>query len=109
MPAPIMGNHAKALAHEEKHLRVPIVRAERPAVTEDNGLALAPILEINFRPIISANAVHFAPPFKLTPQIEANFRLIMAKSNLPDLVGRRVGVCVFQWCSRKVLLDRVLP
>ena len=26
VPAPIMGNHAKAFAEKEKHLRIPIVR-----------------------------------------------------------------------------------
>jgi hypothetical protein len=36
-----------ALADEEKHLRVPIVRRERPTMTEDNRLSAAPILIID--------------------------------------------------------------
>ena len=35
---------AIAMVDEEQHLRVPVVRAERPAVMEHDGLAAAPVL-----------------------------------------------------------------
>src|SRR4030095_10916250 len=47
MPAPICGNDAIAFAEEENHLRVPIVRAQRPAVAEDDGLAFTPVFVID--------------------------------------------------------------
>ena len=36
--APVMGDHAIALAEEEHHLVVPVVGAQRPAVVEDDRL-----------------------------------------------------------------------
>src|SRR5208337_1172455 len=44
MAAAVMGDHAKTLAEEEEHLRVPIVRRERPAMAEHDGLTRAPVL-----------------------------------------------------------------
>src|SRR5260370_42276791 len=38
MSAAISRNDAIAFAEKKKHLRVPIIRRERPAVTEDNRL-----------------------------------------------------------------------
>jgi hypothetical protein len=48
VPAPIVGDYAKALIDEEKHLRIPIIRGERPAMAENDGLTLAPILVVDF-------------------------------------------------------------
>ena len=45
--APIMGDNAEAFAEEEKHLRVPIVRRERPAMTEHDRVSAAPIFVID--------------------------------------------------------------
>src|SRR5438552_13970606 len=45
--AAIVGDDAKAFTDKEKHLRVPIVRRKRPAVTEDNRLAAAPVFIID--------------------------------------------------------------
>src|SRR5438477_3903527 len=47
MSTPISRNDAETLADEEKHLRVPIIRRERPAVTEHDRLSFAPVLVIN--------------------------------------------------------------
>src|SRR5215467_5820346 len=41
--AAIMCNHAITFRKKEEHLRIPIVRAQRPAVTEDNRLPAAPV------------------------------------------------------------------
>src|SRR5437899_4890908 len=45
--APIRGNDAETFADEKKHLRVPIIRRERPAVTEHNRLPAAPVFIID--------------------------------------------------------------
>jgi hypothetical protein len=42
-----MGDHTEALAEEEEHLRVPIVRAQRPTVTKDDGLSFTPVFVID--------------------------------------------------------------
>src|SRR5437773_12107483 len=47
MSAPISRNDAETFAEEKKHLRVPIIRRERPAVTEHNRLSAAPVLVID--------------------------------------------------------------
>src|SRR5262245_98705 len=47
MSAPISRNDAIAFAEEKEHLRVPIIRAEWPAVTEHNRLPAAPVLVID--------------------------------------------------------------
>src|SRR5213595_3373768 len=47
MSAPISRNDAKAFADEKKHLRVPVVGRQRPAVTEDDGLSFAPVFIID--------------------------------------------------------------
>ena len=40
-----MGDHPVAVVQEEKHLGVPVVRRQGPAVAEDDRLAGAPVLE----------------------------------------------------------------
>jgi len=40
-----------ALAQEE-HLVFPAVRIQRPAMAEDDGLSLAPVLVIDLRPVL---------------------------------------------------------
>src|SRR6201984_1491832 len=47
MSAAISRNDAIAFAEEEKHLRVPIIRREWPAVTEHNRLSFAPVFVID--------------------------------------------------------------
>src|SRR6266487_4954433 len=47
MSAPIIRNDAETFAEEKKHLRVPIIRRERPAMTEHNGLPAAPVFIID--------------------------------------------------------------
>src|SRR5205823_12334161 len=47
MSAPIGRNDAETFAEEKKHLRVPIILGERPAVTEDDRLPAAPVLIID--------------------------------------------------------------
>src|SRR5438874_10306616 len=47
MSTPISCNDAETFAEEKKHLRVPIIRRERPAVTEHNRLPGAPVFIID--------------------------------------------------------------
>src|SRR6266404_2939456 len=47
MSAAISCNDAIAFAEEEKHLRVPVIRRQRPAMTEDDRLTFAPVFIIN--------------------------------------------------------------
>src|SRR5438046_1881425 len=47
MSAPISCNDAETFADEKKHLRVPVVGRQRPAVTEDDGLSFAPVFIID--------------------------------------------------------------
>src|SRR4051794_34598255 len=47
MSTSISGNNAIAFAKEKKHLRVPIIRRERPAVTKHNWLSAAPVFIID--------------------------------------------------------------
>src|SRR5438874_4563316 len=47
MSTPISCNDAETFAEEKKHLRVPIIRRERPAVAEHDGLTFAPILIVD--------------------------------------------------------------
>ena len=47
MSAPISRNDAVTFAEEKKHLRVPIIRRERPAVAEHNRLPAAPVFIID--------------------------------------------------------------
>src|SRR5207248_5398998 len=45
--APISRNDAETFADEKKHLRVPIICRERPAVTEHNRLSATPVFIID--------------------------------------------------------------
>src|SRR5438874_7117015 len=47
MSAPIIRNDAETFADEKKHLRVPIVGRERPAVAEHDRLSFAPVLIVD--------------------------------------------------------------
>src|SRR6266478_6077463 len=58
VPSPVMRDDSIALLTEEQHLSVPVVRSERPAVTEHYGLALAPILVVNLRAVFCGERRH---------------------------------------------------
>src|SRR5438876_12163505 len=59
MSAPIRGNDAETFAEEKKHLRVPIIRRERPAVTEHNRLPATPVLIID----VDVSSVFFSDSY----------------------------------------------
>ena len=58
MAAPVMGDDAIAVIEEEHHLRVPVVGRKRPAMTEHNGLTLAPVLVKNFDAVLRFDKAH---------------------------------------------------
>jgi hypothetical protein len=52
MAAAIMGDAAVAARGQEKHLILKRIAAERPTVTENHGLTVTPILEVDFRTVL---------------------------------------------------------
>src|SRR4029077_1721603 len=61
MSAAITRNDAIAFAKEKKHLRVPIIRAQWPSMTEDNRLSCAPVFVVNLRSIFCCDRAHNCP------------------------------------------------
>src|SRR5580704_12435251 len=43
----IMGDNPIAMVQKEQHLVIPVVRAERPTMTEDYRLSCTPVLVVN--------------------------------------------------------------
>ena len=58
MSAAVMRNAAIAMGSQEKHLILESIRAQWPAVTEDNWLALAPIFEVDLRAVFRGDRIH---------------------------------------------------
>src|SRR5450759_3038884 len=58
MSATIMSNASIAVGGQEDHLRLPGVRVERPAMTEDDGLARAPVLVVDLCAVTGCNRAH---------------------------------------------------
>ena len=59
MAAPVVGDHAEALAEEEQHLRVPIIGRQRPAMAKHDGLTFAPVLVEDLNAVFGGDRVHF--------------------------------------------------
>src|ERR1043165_7318442 len=64
VPAPVVSDHSKTLSEEKKHLRVPVVAAERPAVMKHQRLRVfrTPVFEVNLRAIFARDRVHGLSP-----------------------------------------------
>src|SRR5262249_48086266 len=60
VPATVVGDAAVAATAEEQHLVLPGVGAQRPAVTEDDGLSRAPVLVVDLRAVLRLDGVHGA-------------------------------------------------
>src|SRR5580658_8763109 len=58
MTPAIMSNYAITVLKEKQHLRIPIVRRERPSMVEDDRLAVAPILVIDLCSIFCSDERH---------------------------------------------------
>jgi hypothetical protein len=48
---------------EEQHLGIPVVRAERPTMVEDNGLAVAPVFVEDLDTVFGCDRSHCGIPF----------------------------------------------
>jgi hypothetical protein len=62
MAATVDADHAIAMLDKEQHLGVPIIGAERPAMMEDNRLALAPVLVENLSAVLRFDKAHVSLP-----------------------------------------------
>src|SRR5204863_7872540 len=60
MAPPVMSNDSIPFFHEVEHLGVPIVRAQWPAMMEDDGLRVlgTPVLEVDRGAVFHRNHVH---------------------------------------------------
>src|ERR1700746_3589693 len=58
MSPAIMGDHAITLAEEKQHLRVPIIGRKRPAMAEDDGVALPPVFVEDFDSVLRRDHWH---------------------------------------------------
>src|SRR6516165_1273265 len=58
MAATVDADHAIAMLDEEQHLGVPVVGAERPAMMEDDRLALAPVLVEDLCAVVGCDRAH---------------------------------------------------
>src|SRR5260370_9800059 len=60
--APVMRDAAIAARGQEKHLVLECVGAQRPAMAEDDGLTLAPILVIDLCTVVRGDRGHGVAP-----------------------------------------------
>jgi hypothetical protein len=58
-----MGDAAIAARGQEEHLVLERVGAERPAMAENNGLTLAPIIVVDLRAVLGGDRGHRVRPF----------------------------------------------
>jgi hypothetical protein len=62
MAAPVMSDNAEASVHEKKHLRIPVVAAQRPSVMKDDWLTGTPVFVKDLNAILCRDRTHrFAP------------------------------------------------
>src|SRR5271156_4394468 len=58
MTTPVLGDDAIAVLKEEQHLRVPIVRGQRPTMAKHNGLTFAPVLVEDLDTVFGCDRAH---------------------------------------------------
>lgn len=87
MPAPVVRDDSIALLTEEQHLRVPVERAERPAVTEYNGLSLAPVFVIDLCAVFGGDCRHSGLSF--------HFKIFSATNALVGTIPQLFKGCKF--------------
>src|SRR5713101_1484877 len=79
MASPVVGDHAITTLPEEKHLRVPVVPAQRPTVRKNNRLSRAPVLVVNLRSVLHRYRCH-----KISS-------LLCCESGAPSVVSKPVA------------------
>src|SRR5258707_8508024 len=105
--SPVVSDDSIALPAEEQHLSVPVVRAERPAVTEHYGLALSPVLVEDMRAVFYRERGHKGS--SLVVILSCGFYLQVSKlppaGAIPESVCPPVSnrpeccPCVFSQCA----------
>src|SRR4029453_12634636 len=99
MAAPIMGNATVAARSQKEHLVLEGIGAERPAVTEDDGLPFAPILVVDLRAVfgdyrrhvtlppeqVRRGALHYTPHVSWRSEARANFAVKSLAAPTPGL------------------------
>jgi hypothetical protein len=55
---PIISYNAIAVIEKKQHPRVPVIGAQRPTVTEYDGLTFAPVLVENLDAVFGCNSAH---------------------------------------------------
>ena len=60
MTASVVCNHPVAIRQEKKHLRIPVVRAERPSVMEKDhwGIAWSPVFIKDLNTVLRSDITH---------------------------------------------------
>src|SRR5258708_1633001 len=78
--SPIMVDDAIAMIQEEHHLRVPVIRTQRPAMAEDNGVSFSPVLVIDLCFVFFRDRRHNTSPFEYVPgKICGEFRMSLLR------------------------------
>src|ERR1700674_4923528 len=109
--SPVVRDDSIALLAEEQHLSVPVVRGERPAVTEHYGLALSPVLVVNVRAVFCRESRHrgfsFVPT--LVGTFSCGFYLHVSRLPPPEAIPENLCYpvsnrpeccpCVFSQCA----------
>jgi hypothetical protein len=62
--AAIMGDTAIAMRGQKEHLILESIRAQRPTVTEHDGLSCTPIVIIELRAVLCDECAHYYSPFR---------------------------------------------
>jgi len=62
MPSSVVCDAAVSVGSQEDHLVFPRIGAQRPAVTEDDRLSIAPVFVIDLRAIFCRDSRHISPP-----------------------------------------------
>jgi hypothetical protein len=80
MSTPVMCNYAEAVLREEKHLAVPSVGAQRPAMGERYDRAFAPVFVVDFRTVFCCDPAHKIFPLIV---VSATIRLLEPSTTKP--------------------------
>src|SRR5262245_16696457 len=118
MAAPIMGDATVPARGQKEHLVLEGIGAERPAVTEDDRLPVAPILVVDLRAVfgdyrrhitlppeqVCRVALHYTPHVSLRSKARANFAVNGSRERSPslrDIAGHSSLRALSGWLPRK--------
>ena len=98
MPTTVVRDAAEAVLYEEKHLSVPHVGVQRPAVRERHDRALTPVLLVDLRPILGSDRAHGLLSL-VACEAEARWRVFPEHVSCRDVYRRHRDGSLFaeQW------------